>query len=211
MNQINEFRDMISYCQIFNDQPKGCKEQAQNVSNAWYSFSRFIPGFLSELKTKINNDEIVQRIGEIIFEELGSGNENMNHAKLFYFSQVKLNRRPRELGFKCIQNLKNELSNLSDDSSGAYFVGISFGLEIIAEENISYLLSLTSTDEKEYQQLVQSAFFKIHFINEIDHINKCYDNYKLISGNPSDEESFYAGMNTSLNFWINFWQEAIHG
>lgn len=59
MNQINEFRDMISYCQIFNDQPKGCKEQAQNVSNAWYSFSRFIPGFLSELKTKINNDEIV--------------------------------------------------------------------------------------------------------------------------------------------------------
>lgn len=60
MNQINEFRDMISYCQIFNNQPVGCKQQAQNVSNAWYSFSRFIPGFLSELKAKINNSEIRQ-------------------------------------------------------------------------------------------------------------------------------------------------------
>ena len=208
---MSEFMKRIEGRNIFPHNVERCNEVAQNVINCWYTFSDFIPNFLESLNKNIINPDIKERVNEIIFEERGEGNYLNRHSRLFSLSFEKMNKKVLKIDLESIPFLENEFCRFQGDQRAeAFSVGVSFGLEIIAEENIEYLLNYCSSSEKEVGNLSETNFFKIHRVNEVEHISKCFENYANISSDNLNREAFFEGANLSLLFWEKFWNEAVY-
>lgn len=184
------------------------EEISQRVAYHWYAFSTFIPNFLEELSRNISNRTIRLRILEIVSEEMGGG-FFQTHAEMFYQAMTYLGHNISLIEVEAIRDFEDEFKQkIMFYDPEAFSVGVSFGLEVIAEENIQFLLSSTSRSKAEYEANKSSTFFKIHLINEKDHIEKCKQNLALIDSSKS--ESLMRGINLSLRFWRNFWKLAVH-
>jgi hypothetical protein len=182
--------------------------RARKTGLYWYNFSRFIPKFLTLLSDNITDQDPSDRVREIIKEELGGGDTSSNHAYLFKESmdEIKISVAKQELDV--LNNLEAktiEAISTSHDPS-ALCIGISYGLEIIAEENIKRLQYNSSYDYFSFNQLDSTLFFKIHKENEINHIKSCQENFEIIRGQKRTQ-GFFLGRDISKKFWIKFWRE----
>lgn len=192
----------------FNQSPK----LASKVASSWYEFSNFVPVFLKELVTHISNRKICQRIEEIILEETGDGHLLQNHAQLYKSAMFE-----NMIDLKIIKtnsislfqkNYKDKIEDVLVKES--FCVGVSYGLEIIAEQNIKYLLYYSAQDKTSYAKLEKTLFFQIHLENEIEHINKCMQNKGIVTQDEKSKRSFDEGVKISLEFWNHFWKEALN-
>lgn len=181
--------------------------ECQKVAVHWFNFSKFIPEFLLSLSENVSNLEVRNRILQIVAEENGEGLA-LSHHELFRQAMEQCGLKVCESNIPSISKFKNLYSCHSNlEEKEAFAIGVSFGLEIIAEENINFLLEHTSYSADTFRLNEESLFFKIHLVNEKEHIEKCFQN--LASVNSKSIDSLKAGVKLSLNFWKNFWEEAI--
>lgn len=192
---------------IFNNTNLKSMSDCNRVAICWYNFSSFIPGFLTKISQVISQNDIKQRILQIVAEENGEGLA-FSHSELFKIAMTQSGLTVESVKIRSICKFENAFNHLlHQETSEAFAVGVSFGLEIIAEENINYLLENTSYSDECFKAHAESLFFKIHLVNEIEHIEKCYLNVNAIE--REDFDSLFAGITLSLNFWKEFWQEAM--
>lgn len=180
----------------------------EKMADYWYNFSMFVPTFLSEISLYILNYDSKERINGIIQEENGEGNPGLNHATLYKeaLSQIGIIARKKEIKAITLflKNFRQIIQEQEDKE--AFAIGVSFGLEIIAEDNISYLLKYSSPSDSDMSYLKNTLFFKIHLQNEIEHINSCIRNLETLK-KEGRTACFYKGHDLSIQFWTNFWRE----
>lgn len=197
---------------IFGYSASPSAEIAHRTSSLWYQFSSFVPAFFDCLLRYIEEPTIRERISHIIFEELGEGSVEANHANLF---RLAVNRAGGVLDENymavAVKNFSTATMKSIQDSndSEAFAVGLAYGLEIIAEENIFFLLKYSSQNDQSLESLKRSAFFIIHLQNETEHIRKCEENFEILKRKRNCEQEFLIGVDMSLTFWKEFWREAI--
>jgi len=197
--------------EIFNDFERSLK-QSSRVANHWFTFSKFMPEFLADLARVLTNEEIKHKVLAILNEELGSDIGAKPHYLLYSDALEKIGINTRQIDVKSIETFKSEFIHLKNTCGdlNPLVAGISLGLEIIAEKNIEYLLKYSAFDDESERKLKLTPFFKIHLINEKEHIMKCISNYELIATSADNENIFKIGMKTGLDFWKNFWMEALY-
>ena len=178
-----------------------------NWYNHWFCFSAFIPEFLERIANEIDSPEVKGRILEIVCEEKGKDLSH-SHSELFKQAMELHGYKIELINSRAIKHLISEFENsINYFDRESFSIGVSFGLEIIAEENIDYLLSNTSESSFHYKKNRESLFFKIHLVNEAEHIAKCIENIQVVS--QENKESLKAGIKLSLLFWKSFWEEAL--
>jgi hypothetical protein len=197
---------------IFNFEKPISFEIAHNGANSWYEFSNFVPEFLQFLMPQISNEPIRERISSIVYEELGEGNRDLKHSILYKqaLNEIGITIND-ETTNSSLLNYQNKIAQILLDNNDpeALSVGLAYGLEIIAEENIQYLLKYSSFNHYSHELLSKSIFFKIHLQNEIEHIRKGEENLKTLLQDGQREIAFQYGVNLSLEFWKEFWLEAV--
>ena len=127
--------------------------------------------------------------------------EEKSHAHLFKEACLFIHLRPRKTKLKHLEELWYFVS--VNDSHA--ILGLCFGLEIIANENIEYLFQKLGAQSK----LNLTSFFMIHRVNEQAHIEMNYKNYKLFCHTPKEIQSFHFGFYYGLSFWQKFWDQAL--
>lgn len=169
------------------------------LASAWYDFSRFMPRFLVKLASLSRSEYVFSRLLSIANEEMGDGNDKLIHSEDFKYS-CELNNILIDQSYQ--PNSLNVLrSTFKSEVGDPEILGIHLGLEIIANENINELLTGLGGG-----RLRNSSFFKIHLINESEHIRKCIDNYDFCDS-QSDKDKFMEGFSRGIEFWQSFWTE----
>lgn len=176
----------------------------QVVSSAWYTFSKYMPTFLLEMAGSLSTNELKVNMAGIAYEELGFGNTKKIHERLFFNACKEIDLNPEDMFLKSLEWLKLTKSTLSSDQE---VLGLSLGMEIIANENIAFLVQGLSPSDSSRKKLSKTEFFVIHFENEQEHIDKNIQSFKDFISTNAEEEKFLYGLSVGLNFWKNFWEE----
>jgi hypothetical protein len=188
--------------QVFTNLPKSSdRHLGQSVFNHWLEFSRFMPSFLTSAASLMKDPRMSFSLVQIVWEEMGEGDEQMIHADLFMKAgqKVELNISKTDTSF--LDTLK-----LKGNESQYYILGLAFGLEVIANENIAYLYKCLSWNEKSATVLKSDYFFQTHFINEDNHIDLNFKNFSKFC--LDSEPEFIRGFDHALEFWLVFWKLA---
>ena len=200
MNSNYDFHEIALNHNVINAMA-AVKNNKLAMANMWFSFSSYMPFFLIQLSTKANSIQTVSKLISIANEELGDGDYILAHAYLFKQAclneNIQINQQFTSL--KSLNILKDIIAKELNDS---YILGIHLGLEIIANENITSLVNILGNT----LSLQSSEFFRIHFVNEDDHIKKCVDNFNLCKSLESQND-FLSGFKQGLFFWDEFWKE----
>jgi len=136
-----------------------------------------MPVFLDEISKFISDKKLKKNILEIKNEEAGES-EDTSHANLFKYALKEINLLIEEKEFDELNKFKDmfdKLLNVSIDKE-AFVLGVNYGLEINAEDNIQLLLKNCSYSEESIEILRRTSFFDIHLKNEIEHIKICFEN-----------------------------------
>ncbi len=183
-------------------------QNANIVATLWNQFSEFMPKFLSSIASGyVDNEERFSAV-QIAWEELGEGNRNNIHAKIFRDAVEMLGIQTSLTGINCesLNILKNFLVASPSDKER---LGIGLGLEIMANENISTLFKYNCFNKDKKIKLAQSDFFKIHFKNEDEHIASNIKNFTFCKSDK-DKLDFIRGFKVGVKFWTSFWDEALN-
>lgn len=177
------------------------------VGYRWLQFSEKMPDLLSLMiqNTKQNIDRC--RFVTILFEELGCGKAQSVHSSLYKdalksagITENRLSVADPSLKLNETAPIENEIRKGQDE----IILGISMGLELIAQENIAVLAKAYSVSGRNDLILNSDLFFQIHFQNEIEHIESNLINYEDLETNDQ-KTKFKIGVNISLDFWQRFW------
>lgn len=179
------------------------------VAASWYKFSLEMLNILSIAVGKINNPRKKCFPAETLFEELGEGREKSIHCDLFLEVCNKLCIADKDRSSLLevsnnsflIDDLVLKVKSLDDENE---ILGLLYGLEIPANENIESLISGVSSSDQMYSVIEQLRFFKIHRVVEDIHIERGAFSYFLCS-HIGALDSFNKGIQISLEFWKEFW------
>jgi hypothetical protein len=162
----------------------------------------------------VDNDRTRQNIIQITWEELGSGNPEMLHSKLF-LAAASLSKN-KEINWKkeilnsnldCKILLDQLYSDLENCKTSYQILGMTLGMEIPANENIDCLFNSVCYDVSR-ETLENSSFFKIHRVNEDQHIAANIENFEIVCKTQKSKEEFIEGFTAAVTFWKFFWDEA---
>lgn len=206
-NQSYEDWQFFEAARVFNvfEAAEAGKINPEFLAKAWFTFSKAMPSLLSMMAKRLSSIDMKSTFLSILDEEQGSGVNENAHYNLFRNSCLKV-------GLPCSEVHLNSLSRLSqiieETKTDAKILGISLGLEIIANENIEELFrQITRDNNSHYRNLLNGDdFFEIHFENEDEHIEKNLNNYFQYVG-LSTENEYLIGFYNSLQFWKDFWSE----
>ena len=177
------------------------KYNPSDVADGWFTFSSFMPNLLIELSMKIKSNPKKKRILKIALEELGEG-EKSSHDVLFQNSCKEISYIPKVVHLRSLNGLKRSASAMNDERE---LLGLSFGMEFTAIENIEFLFEKLSNGKKE--ALRNTRFFQIHFENEEEHIAENYKNLEYYIKSNDDFSVFCRGVKVGMEFWKEFWNE----
>lgn len=188
---------------IFQNQSSPNKRSADKVADYWYSFSQLMPTILRSAASNITTKEQRTSLLEISKEEDGEI-EGTPHYIMFKESCEKAEINPQILDLKVLRDLMH-FASLNFDAT---ILGLCFGLEVIANENIDYLFNNICWKECHRADLEKTLFFKIHRVNEDRHISSNFENYSRYCQTEESKHQFDHGFEFALSFWKNFWAEA---
>ena len=207
--ESNPFIDMALFSNVFEPThtiSRDLRKRSERLASCWYTFSEFMPWYLSHQASVVSTNQLRFSFIQIAHEELGEGNRLMVHSDKFLEAVLNTGLDvDKDLSLESINWLK--LNLVPDDD---HILGLSLGLEVIANENISTLLNLIGYTTEIKNKLASSFFFATHFINEDQHILINSNNYLRFCENEKNKESFMDGYLTGLEFWEKFWMEAIN-
>ena len=203
MKEFNNFVQIAKGKKIFPQSVFLFESECLVNANRWYSFSKVMPQILINCSKNIDFDQHKESFLQIAKEELGGDFTGIPHSTLFLNSCRNVGL---ELSVVNISEL-NDLLIYSQSKRNFSLLGLSFGLEIIANENIDFLLSSISIGESNKIKLRNTLFFQVHMQNEDEHIKATFDNFKNYCHSEEDKKSFEEGFLFGLNFWKKFWSK----
>ncbi len=185
------------------------------TASLWWQFSSYIPQLLLKMKKKAKKKEVKDHFDNFYQEELTYKHAFYPHGELFLHSLniVHITPFPKNhllysIGEKNLLFLSDEIDKSTTDS---YLIGLHFGLERYAYENLELLLNhLSNHQDKIRQQLMKTPFFKEHLNNEKNHIQSCLTLKQRFCTRGEDYIQEQMGENHSYHFWRNFWREINH-
>lgn len=189
---------------IFEKPLAATKESAAILAEYWYEFSSVMPWFLCLAGTKVSTNEMRQSLIRVAFEELGEGKATDLHCEKFREAVLStgVDFERRDSDSVVIGLLK---TFINEASSPYQVLGLCLGLEIIANENIDFLFRGLAFDAKARTALEDSYFFKIHRVNEDNHIFYNVSNFLKFCSSNAQKKEFLAGFDNALDFWRIFW------
>lgn len=214
--------DVIYYTQYFTDRAtnvfvnidetlKHNKNliSAEKIAGAWYEFSKFVPSFIANAVSLSNDPEHQHHLIQIAYDELGSQNKKGIHSQLFLdaLEKADIKRRETALLFSIKYLLFSLRETLGKTKSASGIIGLLLSFEIIAENNIETVFRGLSIDSHREQILSESPFFKIHRINEIEHIRHSIANFLRFSTSPQAIKEAEEFFDFGITFWRNFWDK----
>lgn len=182
---------------------------AHVVGKMWHSFSEFMPKYLCSSAAKVNSNEIRHYIAQVAFEELGSRNIDHLHSKLFY-NCLEMANVPDGISeiFNAEVPLEFLWQELQKTESTEKILGISLGLEMPAVENIETIFNSLAHNSDVSEKLSKSLFFRIHRVNEEEHIRLNVANFLRFCPSEDQKVNFISGFDVAIKFWNNFWSNA---
>jgi hypothetical protein len=196
---LDDFFYIASQYHIFN-RTKVTLETARHVADYWFTFSKAMPGLLVLAANNLRREEHKASLLKIAKEEAGEI-DGIPHYQMFSSACRIIDVFPRNVEIECLNLLIDEVTTNFDST----ILGICFGLEIIANENIQFLLTSLCISKNEYDLLDNSQFFTIHKQNEDEHIRLNYKNYEKYCNTYSERIQFETGFDYALQFWKSFW------
>jgi hypothetical protein len=183
-------------------------ELARRSGKLWYEFSAFMPYFLTKAASQLDTNEQRAYITQVAYEELGYGDPEKMHYLDFEKALMAAGIDKSEAGEVSVavllDGLKECLLHKTDDAG---VLGMCLGLEIIANENIDSLFESLAYNEEARKSLSQSIFFKIHRVNEDDHIALNVANFIRFCDTEEKRNSFIYGFKESTAFWQKYWSK----
>ncbi len=176
------------------------------IGNLWFEFSDFMPKYLTKAASLVSTNEIRRNIVQIAYEELGSGSHKAIHSHLFL--ECLDNNFKRDHQITCEKELASLLNKIQKNPSDSFILGINLGLEIPANENIECIFNAITTNKEEELKIEKMPFFKIHRINEDEHIRLNVKNFLDFCKSKEEVNEFLEGFNIAINFWESFWSLA---
>jgi hypothetical protein len=163
--------------------------------------------------SKVRTNEIRHYIVQVAFEELGLRNVDQLHSKIFddCLTMVGCTKEDQEAfhsNFNNVVPLNLLWDELQQTNSTEKILGIGLGLEIPALENIETLFNSLAHDSECKEKLQKSLFFRIHRINEEEHIRLNVANFLRFCPLEQQKSDFIEGFNLAINFWKIFWGNA---
>lgn len=162
-----------------------------------------MPSLLIQASNNIDVFHQRETLITIAKEERGDV-DGVPHFKKFANACIQVGIFPKLLELDILE----ELMLFAMRSDNHKTLGLCFGLEVIANENIQYLFQNLRNDLLEEKTLSASDFFIIHRMNEDTHIELNFRNYKRYCLTLEDQSSFLIGFEYALDFWKNFWSQA---
>ncbi len=197
---LDQFNFIADEKRVFEKEINQNQETASNVANFWYSFSFLMPSLLVQAANNLERSNERETLLTIAREERGEV-DGIPHFKMFSEACALVGLSPRLLDLTVLDDLM--LYTLKSDNHKT--LGLCFGLEVIANENIEYLFQSLISTPKDAKLLANTDFFRIHRLNEDTHIEMNFNNFKKYCLTAEDKESFMAGFNYALTFWKIFW------
>ena len=183
------------------------------VGKMWYQFSKFMPFLLGIAARKVTSKDEKNRIRDIAFEEMGEGDYEKRHSKIFLEAVSMSNKKYRSWKKTIMEqesSIQTLLATLEHSVRNAknqeYILGLCLGLEIPANENIEALFQSVRHDI-DADKLENTDFFRAHRQNEDKHIEKNLKSFRSIL-NKNQLNAFMDGFDNAISFWKSFWKMA---
>jgi hypothetical protein len=200
---LNEFKSIAHDKQVFDLQPERNKTISKQVADFWYSFSNMIPSLLAQSANELDRPSERETLLTIAAEENGEV-DGIPHFKMFSNACSLIGIDPQLMHLKVLE----DLMIFAQKSRNHQTLGLCFGLEVIANENISFLLKSLSNNSSEFELLSVSTFFEIHRSNEDTHIDMNFKNFQMFCITSEEKSNFMSGFDYALAFWKSFWFQA---
>lgn len=202
----NHHKVSESKSNFLKNEPLSSHQSACALGALWYEFSDFMPWFLSMAAASVSTNEMRQSLIQVAHEELGEGNKNQLHSEQFKkaLSQAGIVFSHCSFTSEHIDYLKEKLLTVKSEYT---VLGLCLGLEIIANENIESLIGKLSLTPKMSAALESSYFFKVHRVNEDQHIEYNIKNFLHFCSSEIEKEKFMQGFEEALDFWHQFWSK----
>lgn len=181
------------------------------VGTRWLQFSEIMPLILSIMVQKASSNQERAKLAKTLYEELGEGNCENIHSNLYLNALLKSGLDTKSIESANVRWPPTEIYSLISEfqtASSAKILGMSMGLELIAQENISMLALAFRLGAKNEVDLRTDLFFSIHFENEINHIKENLELYFNLTSVAGRHE-YIEGVNRSMQFWKQFWSNNI--
>lgn len=180
------------------------------VAQRWYAFSKFVPRILIASAHIAESEEQRSRLISIANDELGNGETDETHAKLFlralFESGIELKGFSEDSSSSNLNEVFDSLLDDLGDSSIAYGLGMLCGLEIPAEEIVELLVDSLGHNEATRHSLSNSHFFVLHRQIEKAHKLHFAEHYILFcKGDNTKQRDFALGVERVLKFWKEYW------
>ncbi len=203
VHDLKGFNNIADSKHIFISHLQNNLKVSNHVASYWYSFSHIMPSLLIQASNNIDVFHQRETLITIAKEERGDV-DGVPHFEMFANACKEIGIFPKILELDILE----ELMLFAMRSDNHKTLGLCFGLEVIANENIQYLFQNLSNDLLEEKTLSASDFFKIHRMNEDTHIELNFRNYKRYCLTLEDQSCFMIGFEYALDFWKNFWSQA---
>jgi len=183
---------------------------AECMATAWYSFTRYVPVFITKAVVMTDDPERQHHLIQIAYDELGGQDKNFIHSKLFLeaIELIKVNVIQHS-STSSIDSVLKELDGFLVNTKSQYgIVGLLMSFEIIAEENIETLFNCLNYDENCKDILSKTPFFKIHRADETEHIRHSVANFLRFCTTEKHREEFKVSFDEGIEFWQRFWDQS---
>lgn len=176
----------------------------------WHTFSETMPWVLCMATAKLSSNQMRHYTIQSAFEELGMRDEKEIHPDLFLKAALAAGvtgqdhlRLSKDRGMqKAVSYLKRAVTKLKAD---AEILGFLLGLEILAQENIEILFACLSHKDELSDNLLNTRFFQIHKVVEVEHIRLAVSNFLRFCPTEKEQREFTKGCDKGLKFWTMFW------
>lgn len=178
---------------------------ANIVGTRWLDFSNFMSWFLCRAAANVGTNHNRRYLSQVAFEELGMGLSEGAHVDKFLqclrIAKVKLTDQIEAP----VEILRTAL--VKSENNDDYILGMYFGLEIIAIENIETLFRSLAYNITLKDELEHTDYFKTHRIHPFKHIEHCLNHLSHFSPTAETRIKFLEGFHESIRFWKEFWDE----
>ncbi|CAB3763127.1 iron-containing redox enzyme family protein [Paraburkholderia solisilvae] len=182
---------------------------AQALATAWYDFTRYVPTFLTRAVAQTGDPERQHHLIQIAYDELGGRNKEFIHSQLFLkaIETIGLKVAPRHSGSSIREVIQVLDATLAHTDSEAGIIGLLLSFEIIAEENIEMLFDGLCYSDDCAAALSDSAFFKVHRLDESEHIRHSVANFLRFCNTPAERAAFKQSFDQGVDYWRRFWDQ----
>jgi len=182
--------------------------QLRSYAPDYFFFIRSFPAILSTLIANVRDDWSRFFLAQILFSELGSGNEERMHFKLFARLLSKLGMTEEEINsgpkHEQTKRLVDGMLSLYSDPNPAKALGAQYALEKMALPMIEKLYR----GFKHYDLSIEDMdYFELHLVDEPEHLDCMRRCIAAYIGDSSSEEEVMTGACSLLNLFADFWKK----